>query len=46
MFIKLLNLYYSFIYPNLAYCVEANWSNTPDTYLDPLIKFKKKTTFV
>ena len=37
----LLNLYYSFIYPYLTYCVEA-WGNTPDTHIDPLIKLQKK----
>ena len=37
----LLNLYYSFIYPYLTYCVEV-WGNTPDTHIDPLIKLQKK----
>ena len=35
------NLYYSFVYPYLTYCVEV-WGNAHDTYLDPLIKFIKK----
>ena len=35
------NLYYSFVYPYLIYCVEV-WSNAHDTYLDPLIKLQKK----
>ena len=37
----LLNLYYSFIYPYLTYCVEV-WGNTPDTHIDPLIRLQKK----
>ena len=35
------NLYYSFVYPYLIYCVEV-WGNAHDTYLDPLIKLQKK----
>ena len=35
------NLYFSFVYPYLTYCVEV-WGNTHDTYLNPLIKLQKK----
>ena len=35
------NLYLSFVYPYLTYCVEV-WGNTHDTYLNPLIKLQKK----
>ena len=38
----LLNLYYTFIYLYLTYCV-AVWGNTPDTHIDPLIKLQKKS---
>ena len=38
---SLRNLYYSFLYPYLTYCVEV-WGNAHDTYLDPLIKLQKK----
>ena len=38
---SLRNLYYSFLYPCLTYCVEV-WGNAHDTYLDPLIKLPKK----
>ena len=34
------NLYFSFVYPYLTYCVEV-WGNTHATYLD-LIKLQKK----
>ena len=37
----LLNLYQSFIFPYLIYCVEI-WGNTSDIYLQPLIKLQKK----
>ena len=37
----LLNLYHSFIFPYLIYCVEI-WGNTADMYLLPLIKLQKK----
>ena len=35
------NLYYTFIYPYLIYCIEI-WGNTNDIYLDPLIEIHKK----
>ena len=35
------NLYYTFVYPYLIYCVEI-WGNTNDIHLDPLIKIQKK----
>ena len=35
------NLYFSFVYPYLTYCVEV-WGNTHATYLNPLIKLQKK----
>ena len=34
------NLYYTFVYPYLIYCVEI-WGNTNDIHLDPLIKIQK-----
>ena len=37
----MINLYYSFVYPYLIFCVEV-WGNAHDTYLDPLIKLQKK----
>ena len=37
----LLNLYHSFIFPYLIYCVEI-WGNAADIYLLPLIKLQKK----
>ena len=37
----LTNLYYTFVYPYLIYCVEI-WGNTNDIHLDPLIKIQKK----
>ena len=37
----LLNLYYTFVYPYLIYCVEI-WGNTCNIYLDPLTKLQKK----
>ena len=36
------NLYYTFIYPYLIYCIEI-WGNTNDIHLDPLIKIHKKS---
>ena len=35
------NLYFSFVYPYLIYCVEV-WDNAHDTQLYPLIKLQKK----
>ena len=35
------NLYYSFIYPHLTYCIEI-YANTCYSYLDPLIKLNNK----
>ena len=35
------NLYYTFVYPYLIYCIEI-WGNTHDLYLSPLIKLQKK----
>ena len=35
------NLYYTFIYPYLIYCIEI-WGNTNDTHLNPIIKIQKK----
>ena len=35
------NLYFTFIYPYLIYCIEI-WGNTHNTYLLPLIKLQKK----
>ena len=35
------NLYYTFIYPYLIYCIEI-WGNTNDTHLNPMIKIQKK----
>ena len=34
------NLYYTFVYPYLIYCIEI-WGNTHDSYLSPLIKLQK-----
>ena len=34
-------LYYTFIYPYLIYCIEV-WGNTKKTYLDRLTKLGKK----
>ena len=36
------NLYFTFIYPYLIYCVEI-WGNTNDTHLKPIIKIQKKS---
>ena len=35
------NLYYTFVYPYLIYCVEV-WGNTCDSYLEPLILKQKQ----
>ena len=35
------NLYFSFIYPYLTYCVEI-WGNACNIHLDPIVKLKKK----
>ena len=37
----LINLYNSYVFPYLIYCVEI-WGNTCTTHLDPLIKLQKK----
>ena len=37
----LIQLYYSFVFPYLIYCIEV-WGNAPDLHLDPLIKLQKK----
>ena len=34
------NLYFTFIYPYLIYCIEI-WGNTNDTHLNPIVKIKK-----
>ena len=34
------NLYFSFVYPYLIYCVKI-WANAHNMYLDPLIKLQK-----
>ena len=34
------NLYFSFIYPYLIYCVEI-WRNACNIHLDPIVKLKK-----
>ena len=39
------NLYYTFVYPHLIYCIEV-WENTNDIHLDPLIKIQKKSVSV
>ena len=38
---SLVNLYHSFVFPYLTYCIEI-WSNASDIHLDALIKIKKK----
>ena len=35
------NMYFSFIYPYLIYCIET-WRNAHDTHLNPLIKIQKR----
>ena len=37
----LINLYFTFIYPYLIYCIDI-WGNTNDTHLNPIILFIKK----
>ena len=37
------NLYFTFIYPYLIYCIEI-WGNTNDTHLNPIIKIQKKVS--
>ena len=39
--VTLRNLYFTFVYPYLIYCVEV-WGNACDTHLDPIIKIQKK----
>ena len=36
------NLYFTFIYPYLIYCVEI-WGNTNDIHLKPIVKMQKKS---
>ena len=36
------NLYFTFVYPYLIYCIEI-WGNTNDIHLDPVIKLQKKS---
>ena len=36
------NMYFTFIYPYLIYCIEV-WGNAHQTHLDPLIKIQKKS---
>ena len=38
--VTLRNLYFTFVYPYLIYCVEV-WGNACDTHLDPIIKIQK-----
>ena len=35
------NLYFTFVYPYLIYCVEV-WGNSCDTHLEPIIKMQKR----
>ena len=35
------NLYFSFIYPYLTYCVQI-WGNAYNIHLDPIVKLQKK----
>ena len=39
---SLRNMYFSFIYPYLIYCVEI-WGNTNETHLKPLIQIQKRS---
>ena len=39
--VTLRNLYFTFVYPYLIYCVEV-WGNACDTHLDPIIKIQEK----
>ena len=38
---QLTNMYYSFVFPYLIYCVEI-WGSSLKSYLDPLVKIQKK----
>ena len=38
-------VYLTFLYPYLIYFVKV-WSNTCDSYLDPIIKIQKKCVYV
>ena len=38
--VLLRNIYFSFVYQYLIYCVEV-WGNVHNTYLDPLMKLQK-----
>ena len=38
---SLVNLYHSYIYPYLIYCIES-WGNAAHCHLDPLFKLQKK----
>ena len=38
------NLYFSFIYPYLTYCVEI-WGNACNIHLDPIVKLKKMYSY-
>ena len=35
------NLYFTFVYPYLIYCVDV-WGNACDTHLEPIIKMQKR----
>ena len=37
----LMNLYYTFVYPYLIYCVDI-WGHACNIYLDPIVKLQKK----
>ena len=37
----LIQLYYSFLYPHLSYCIEV-WGNTYNCYLETLYKVQKE----
>ena len=39
--VTLRNLYFTFVYPYLIYCVKV-WGNACDTHHDPIIKIQKK----
>ena len=39
---SLRNMYFTFIYPYLIYCVEI-WGNTNETHLKPLIQIQKRS---
>ena len=40
--VTLRNLYFTFVYPYLIYCVEV-WGNAYDKHLDPIIKIQKNS---